>query len=521
VLQAHKKTKGARNTLMWDVDQYMSSPCSLKKKWVVLQLSEPLLVEKIMLANFEQYASTFRHFQVLGSATYPVNVPGGPGGWKLLGSFVAKDNNHAQDFMLKTPQWAKYLKVRFLSHYGHEHFCTVSSIKVFGTNMLEDMQRQESLTKDEKQALDEVGAAVTKDSAAKANVLALGSPSSQVAGAGSVSDGGTISKGEGGGTEPEQQDNVVQYDLNKIQTQSRVDFSRCMVMPWTADTDQMSLAPDCYHSTGVQMAPVAAGDVADIAAARAVAAGTSAAHAAAQAVLAGAQAAAAADENPFRAMTNKIRLLELNHSATVLLVQRLEAENAIVMNELQRTQTARDAAVVAAETLLSEHTAKVQAGHRELRELVQKDAIEIFERVQEAVTAELAQNFSSMLASQDARHTARVEEIQQRLEFYAMATIVSLILAIGQCLCSVLFPVSHRAALQTVTSDSPRPLSLQSWSSSEEELTGGVPSTWAQRRRRWRRRRPSDPDQASVLPFSTPFRSNANTFACAGKNTLE
>ncbi len=216
-------------------------------------------------------------------------------------------------------------------------------------------------------------------------------------------------------------------------------------------------------------------------------------------------------------MTNKIRLLELNHSATVLLVQRLEAENTVVMNELQRTQTARDEAVLAAETLLSEHTAKVQAGHRELRELVQKDAIEIFERVQEAVTAELAQNFSSMLASQDAKHTAQVEEIQQRLEFYAMATVLSLTIAIGQCLCSVIFPVSPRATLQTVTSESPRPLSLQSWSSSEEELTGGVPSTWAQRRRRWRRRRPSDPDRVSVLLLCILPRGNANIFVRASQ----
>lgn len=499
VLQAHTKTKGARNTLMWDVDQYMSSPCSLKKKWVVLQLSEPLLVEKIMLANYEQYASTFRHFQVLGSATYPVNVPGGPGGWKLLGSFVAKDNNHAQDFMLKTPQWAKYLKVRFLSHYGHEHYCTVSSIKVFGTNMLEDMQRQESLNKEEVQTFDETGAAVT--TAGKA--LALGSSSGtssggQVAGGGSASDGAAVSKGEGAGIEPEQPDNVVEYDFNTIQRQSRVDFARCMVMPWTADAEQVSLAPDCYHSTGVQMAPAAAPDLADLAAARSVVTSTSAAHAAAQAALVGAQAAADADENPFRAMTNKIRLLELNHSATVLLVQRLEAENAIVMNELQRTQTARDEAVLAAQALLSEHTAKVVAGHRELRELVQQDAIEIFERVQEAVTTELAQNFSAMLAVQDARHAAQVEDVQQRLGFYAMATILSLALAIGQCLCSVFFPVGHRGTLQTVTnSAAERPLSP--WSSSEEELTGGVPSTWAHRRRRWRKRRPSDPDRVSVF----------------------
>jgi hypothetical protein len=382
VLQAHKKTKGARNTLMWDVDQYMNSPCSLKKKWVVLQLSEPLLVEKIMLANFEQYASTFRHFQVLGSAIYPVNVPGGPGGWKLLGSFVAKDNNNAQDFMLKTPQWAKYLKVRFLSHYGHEHYCTVSSIKVFGTNMLEDMQRQEMLDKQRKEdaaeALDEAGpGAAAKEGAG--NVLALGSSAGagtggQAAVAGSSDDGSAPANGDGSQDQraPSQ---VVSYDLNKLATQNRVDASKCMVVPWTISANQMSPAPECYQSTSIQVAPGYSSGSVDMAAAKAAAAGSNAAHAAAQAALAGAQAAADADENPFRAMTNKIRLLELNHSATVLLVERLEAQNAVVLNEVQRTQAARDEAVLAAETLLSEHSAKVEADHREMRELVQRDAI--------------------------------------------------------------------------------------------------------------------------------------------------
>ena len=103
-----------------------------------------------------------------------------------------------------------------------------------------------------------------------------------------------------------------------------------------------------------------------------------------------------------------------------------------------------------------------------------------------------------------ARGLVRAIRIQQRLELYAMATILSLILAIGQCLCSVFFPVSHRATLQTVTPDSPEPLSPHSWSSSEEELLGGVPSTWAQRRRRWRKRRLSDPDRVSALPFHMP-----------------
>ena len=64
------------------------------------------------------------------------------GDWRLLGSFIGKDHHQAQDFKLLFPAWAKFLKIRLLSHYGNEHFCTVSTVKVFGTSMLEDMKRE-------------------------------------------------------------------------------------------------------------------------------------------------------------------------------------------------------------------------------------------------------------------------------------------------------------------------------------------------------------------------------------------
>lgn len=521
VLQAHKKTKGARNTLMWDVDQYMSTPCSLKKKWVVLQLSEPLIVEKIMIANFEQYASTFRHFQVLGSPTYPVNVPGGPGGWKLLGSFVAKDHNNAQDFVLKSPQHAKYLKVRFLSQYGQEHHCTVSSIKVFGENMLENMLRLEkedadkhakSEAKSEEKAKQLALEAATKDEKKEEGstgaVAQVGDGKAVGIGQAAVGDG----KGSTGGDSDTSQQGgepskVATYDLNKISAaQNRMDHSKCLVVPWNdAGPDQMMMtpAPECFHSTMVA-APYSV-ELLDAAAAKAAAADSSAAHASAQAALAGAQAAADADENPFRAMTNKIRVLELNHSATVLMVDRLEAQNTVVMSEVQRTQDTRDEAVVAVETLLAEHSTKVEAAHREMRKIVQDDAKEIFGRVQAAVTSELAQNFSSTLSAQDEKHALSLSAMQQRLEFYATAAILALVLALGQCVVTAFSPLGRKgfsASLAGFEEASPRgrtrldrTMSMESWSSSEEEL-GGVPPTWAQRRRRWRRRRPSDPDRA-------------------------
>lgn len=143
IIEKSKEFKGTSNLLNNDRDKYAITPCE-EKKFVVISLSEDILVKKIKLANFERFSSSVKDFQVLGSQTL--------GKWFDLGTFTAKAGNGEQTFELLEPAWARYLKFKFLSHHGLEYYCTYSQIKVHGSTMVQGFHEQWEETQEEKEA---------------------------------------------------------------------------------------------------------------------------------------------------------------------------------------------------------------------------------------------------------------------------------------------------------------------------------------------------------------------------------
>ncbi|OVA06272.1 Sad1/UNC-like [Macleaya cordata] len=133
VLGHNKEAKGASNILGKDQDKYLRNPCSVEEKFVVIELSEETLVDAIKIANFEHYSSNFKDFEFSGSLTYPTEK------WTPLGKFVAANVKHAQRFMLTEPKWVRYLRLKLLSHYGSEFYCTLSLLEVYGIDAIERM----------------------------------------------------------------------------------------------------------------------------------------------------------------------------------------------------------------------------------------------------------------------------------------------------------------------------------------------------------------------------------------------
>lgn len=128
ILKKSPTLKGTSNLLTGDMDRYAIAPCQ-DKKYVVIGLSEDILVKIIQLANYERYSSHVKEFQVLASQEYPTQ---NNDQWTDLGTYTALSKSGEQSFELKEPTWARYLKFKFLSHYGVEHYCTVSQTKVHG-----------------------------------------------------------------------------------------------------------------------------------------------------------------------------------------------------------------------------------------------------------------------------------------------------------------------------------------------------------------------------------------------------
>lgn len=146
-----KTSPGAQNPksiLVENKDAYMLFTCSQKNKFVIVELSEDVLVDTVVLANFEFFSSTIRHFRVSVSDKYPVKLEK----WKDIGTYEARNTRDIQAFLIENPKiWAKYIRIEFLSHYGKEYYCPVSLLRVHGTRMLDTWKDVENAVPDDEE----------------------------------------------------------------------------------------------------------------------------------------------------------------------------------------------------------------------------------------------------------------------------------------------------------------------------------------------------------------------------------
>lgn len=146
VVKASPGTKNPKAILLENKDSYMLFECTAEEKYVIVELSDDILVDTIVLANFEFFSSMVRHFRVSISDRYPIKVEK----WRQLGLFEGKNARDIQAFLVENPQiWAKYVRVDFLTYYGNEYYCPVSLLRVHGTRMLESWKETDGSPEDE------------------------------------------------------------------------------------------------------------------------------------------------------------------------------------------------------------------------------------------------------------------------------------------------------------------------------------------------------------------------------------
>ena len=140
VLKTSKDAKNAKAILVENKDSYMLLECHTKNKFVIVELSDDILIDTVVLSNFEFFSSMIRKFKVSVSARYPVKLDK----WVDLGTFEARNSRDIQPFLVEHPQiYTKYLRIEFLSHYGNEYYCPVSLLRVHGTRMLDAWKESE------------------------------------------------------------------------------------------------------------------------------------------------------------------------------------------------------------------------------------------------------------------------------------------------------------------------------------------------------------------------------------------
>ena len=138
-LKANPECKGATSVLVESKDSYMLNVCSAKNKFFIVELCDDILIDTVVLANFEYFSSMFRTFRVSVSDRYPAKIDR----WKELGTFEARNSRDVQAFLVENPLiWARYLRIEFMTHYGAEYYCPVSLLRVHGTTMMEEFNHE-------------------------------------------------------------------------------------------------------------------------------------------------------------------------------------------------------------------------------------------------------------------------------------------------------------------------------------------------------------------------------------------
>lgn len=66
--------------------------------------------------------------------------------WNEIGKFTAENIKETQTFEFEKKEVYKYLKVKFLSHYGSEFYCPVTVVKVYGYTLIEDLRERVELS---------------------------------------------------------------------------------------------------------------------------------------------------------------------------------------------------------------------------------------------------------------------------------------------------------------------------------------------------------------------------------------
>lgn len=149
VLKTNPQCTGSSSVLIENKDSYMLNECRAKDKFLILELCDDILVDTIVLANYEFFSSIFRTFRVSVSDRYPAKE------WKELGVYEARNTREIQAFAVENPLiWARYVKIEFLTHYGNEFYCPVSLVRVHGTTMLEEYKHEGDIGRGEEEVVD-------------------------------------------------------------------------------------------------------------------------------------------------------------------------------------------------------------------------------------------------------------------------------------------------------------------------------------------------------------------------------
>jgi len=142
LIKSSKNLKHPNHIITKNNDEYMLIECNEEASFII-ELCETIKVIRFELDNFELYSGTPKNFTVRTIDKYNNNI----NEWIVIGSFEASSEKmEAQNFYdLEIKSFGKFIRVDVNSFHGTEHFCTLTSFRVFGMTEYEYL----SLTDDD------------------------------------------------------------------------------------------------------------------------------------------------------------------------------------------------------------------------------------------------------------------------------------------------------------------------------------------------------------------------------------
>ena len=145
LIKSSPSLKHPQHLINKNQDEYMMTECK-DETFFIIELCETIKVMRFEMDNFELYSGTPRNFTVRTVDKYSNNIKD----WVVIGNFEASSAKmEIQNFSdLELKVFGKFIRVDIKSHHGTEHFCTMTSFRVFGVSEYEFLHIIDSQAED-------------------------------------------------------------------------------------------------------------------------------------------------------------------------------------------------------------------------------------------------------------------------------------------------------------------------------------------------------------------------------------
>ena len=172
IIASNPEANNPSHVLSESKDDYMLNSCK-SNIWFVVELCEPVKINEVEIANLELFSNVPRQFNVYASERFPQTSNGKE--WQnkyWLGTFEAANTRSIQHFAIHSDKntqgdstqgqdketgsagssassqqqqqlpnvimFSKYVRFEMVSHYGTEHYCPLSLVRIYGTSMADE-----------------------------------------------------------------------------------------------------------------------------------------------------------------------------------------------------------------------------------------------------------------------------------------------------------------------------------------------------------------------------------------------